>query len=85
MQNRFTKLPGSCPERFKGADKRLPLFTETRASLSVDIVWVEFNLIGLPDSAVYISGFRGEDGRLVECATTCYPHSSIHTQSGIPN
>jgi hypothetical protein len=27
---------------------------------------MEFNLNGLPDSAVNISGFRGEDGRIVE-------------------
>jgi hypothetical protein len=27
---------------------------------------VEFNLNGLPDNAVNISGFRGEDGRFVE-------------------
>jgi hypothetical protein len=26
---------------------------------------VEFNLNGLPDNAVRISGFRGEDGRIV--------------------
>jgi hypothetical protein len=35
-------------------------------SPSVDIVMVEFNLNGLPDNAVHISGFRGEDGRTVE-------------------
>jgi hypothetical protein len=28
----------------QGADKRLPRFTETEATLSVDIVGVEFNL-----------------------------------------
>jgi hypothetical protein len=27
---------------------------------------VEFNLNGLPDNAVHISGFQGEDGRIVE-------------------
>jgi hypothetical protein len=27
---------------------------------------VEFNLNGPPDSAVHISGFCGEDGRIVE-------------------
>jgi hypothetical protein len=27
---------------------------------------VEFYLNGLPDNAVYISGFRGENGRIVE-------------------
>jgi hypothetical protein len=30
------------PRKFKGADKRLPGFTETKATLSVDIVRVEF-------------------------------------------
>jgi hypothetical protein len=32
----------------------------------VDIVGVEFNLNGLLDNAVHVSGFRGEDGRIVE-------------------
>jgi hypothetical protein len=27
---------------------------------------LEFNLNGLPDNAISISGFRGEDGRIVE-------------------
>jgi hypothetical protein len=27
---------------------------------------VEFNLNGLPDNAVHLSGFRGEDGSIVE-------------------
>jgi hypothetical protein len=52
--------------KFYRADKRLPRFTETEATLSVDIVGVEFNLNGLPDNAIHISGFRGEDGRIVE-------------------
>jgi hypothetical protein len=39
------------------ADERLPWFAETEATLSVDIVGVEFNLNGLPDNAVHISGF----------------------------
>jgi hypothetical protein len=30
------------------------------------IVKLEFDLNGLPDNAVHISGFRGEDGRIVE-------------------
>jgi hypothetical protein len=37
-----------------------------KATLSVDIVRVEFNLNGLPDNAVHLSGFRGEDGKIVE-------------------
>jgi hypothetical protein len=52
--------------KFKGADKRLPRFTETEATLSADIVRVEFNLNGLRDNAVHISGFRGEDESIVE-------------------
>jgi hypothetical protein len=59
-------VPGSCPECFYGADKNLPLFTKIKAIISVDIVSVEFNLNGLPDKSVHISGFRGEDGRTVE-------------------
>jgi hypothetical protein len=41
-------------------------FFTTCHPLSVDIVGVEFNLNGLPDNAVHISGFRSEDGRIVE-------------------
>jgi hypothetical protein len=44
----------------------LQRFTETEATLPVDIVRVEFNLNGLPDNAVYISGSLGENGRIVE-------------------
>jgi hypothetical protein len=33
---------------------------------TVDIVRVEFDLNGLPDNAIHISGFRGEDGRIVK-------------------
>jgi hypothetical protein len=47
-------------------DKRLPRFIETEATLSVDIVGVEFNLNGLSDNVVHISGFHGKDGRIVE-------------------
>jgi hypothetical protein len=38
----------------------------TEATLSFDILRVEFNLNGLPDNVVHISGFGGEDGRIVE-------------------
>jgi hypothetical protein len=34
------------------ADKRLPSFTETEATLSFDIVRVEFSFNGHPDTAV---------------------------------
>jgi hypothetical protein len=47
-------------------DEGLPWFTEEKGSLSVDIVRVEFNLNSLPNNGVHISGFRGEDGRIVE-------------------
>jgi hypothetical protein len=33
---------------------------------SLDIVGVEFNFDGLPDNAVHISGFLGEDGSFEE-------------------
>jgi hypothetical protein len=36
-----------------------------QATLSVDLVGVEFTLNGRPDSAVHISGFHGEDGSIV--------------------
>jgi hypothetical protein len=35
-------------------------------TLSIDIVRVEFNLSGLPNNTVHISGFDSEDGRIVE-------------------
>jgi tRNA G46 methylase TrmB len=38
----------------------------TDATLSVDIVGVEFNRNGLSDYAAHISGLRGDDGRIVE-------------------
>jgi hypothetical protein len=60
------RLPGSCRRSFYGADKRLPWFTETKATLSVDIVRVEFNLSGLPINVVHTSGTCGEDRRIVE-------------------
>jgi hypothetical protein len=41
-------------------------FHETKATLSVDIVRMEFNLSGLPDNVVHITGFCGEDGRIMD-------------------
>jgi hypothetical protein len=35
-----------------------------KVRLFVDIVTLEFKLNGLPDDAVHISGFRGEDRRI---------------------
>jgi hypothetical protein len=39
---------------------------DPKATLSADIVRMKFNLNGLPNNAVHISNFRGEDGRTVE-------------------
>jgi hypothetical protein len=43
-----------------------PGLAETKTSLSVNIARVEFHLDGLRNNAVHISGFHGEDGRIVE-------------------
>jgi hypothetical protein len=52
--------------------------TETKTTFSVDIVRVEFNLNGLPDNSVHITGFRGKDERSVElnAVTLCAPESN---------
>jgi hypothetical protein len=42
------------------------MISETKATFSVDIARVEFNLNGLPDNEVHTSSFRGENGRTVE-------------------
>jgi hypothetical protein len=42
---------------------------------SRDIVRVEFKLNGLPNSAVHMSGFRGEDGRIVELNAVSVVHT----------
>jgi hypothetical protein len=44
-------------------------FTETKTTLSVDIEIEDFNINGLLNGAIHISGFRGEDGRIVELNT----------------
>jgi hypothetical protein len=64
--NCIAKCTWIMSRKFLEAHKRLPLFTETEATLSVDIVRVEFNLNGLPGNVVHISGFCGEDGRIVQ-------------------
>jgi hypothetical protein len=58
-------VPGSCPESFKEPIRGFHELLRQKPP-SLDIVRVEFNLSGLPDSAVHISGFRGENGRIVE-------------------
>jgi hypothetical protein len=49
--------------KFLGSRKEASIWDKT---LSVNIVRVELNLIGLPNNAVHMSGFLGEDGRIVE-------------------
>jgi hypothetical protein len=38
----------------------------TKATISVDIVGMEFNLKCIHDNGVHLSDFRGEKGRIVE-------------------
>jgi hypothetical protein len=54
------------PKRL-GSRQEVSVLTETRDTLSVDIVRVEFNLNYLPNNAVHVSGFLGEDGRIAVC------------------
>jgi hypothetical protein len=68
MRNRGTaspSLPGLRPESFKEPIKGYHDLLRQKPP-SLDIVRVEFNLSGLPDNAVHISGFRQEDGRIVK-------------------
>jgi hypothetical protein len=72
------------------ADMRLPWFTGTKSTLSVDTVRVEFNLNGLPNNAVHISGFCGEDGRIMELnvvslVDTVFSYSQRHIQLEHPD
>jgi hypothetical protein len=51
-------------------------------ALSVDIVRVEFNLYGLPNSVINISGFHSEDESIVELnvvslANTVFSYSQL--------
>jgi hypothetical protein len=64
---------------------------ETKTTLSVDIVRMEFNLDGLPNSAVHVSGFCNEDGSIVEfhamsLASTVLSYSQLVQmfQSNVP-
>jgi hypothetical protein len=41
-------------------------FLRQKTNLSVHIVGMELNLNGLPDDAVHVSGFSGEDGGFVK-------------------
>jgi hypothetical protein len=49
-----------------GADEMLPSPVETKPNLSVDIVGIELNLNDLPNNAIHVSGFSGEDGGFVK-------------------
>jgi hypothetical protein len=50
----------------EGADERRPCLAEANTNLSVHAVGMELNLNGLPNDAVHVSGFIGEDGGFVE-------------------
>jgi hypothetical protein len=50
----------------EGADERLPRLAEAKVTLSVHIVGMELNLNSLPNDAIHVSGFSGEDGGLVK-------------------
>jgi hypothetical protein len=43
-------------------DERLLCLAEAKTNLSVHIVGMELNLNGLPNDAVHVSDFSGEDG-----------------------
>jgi hypothetical protein len=53
------------PAIFQGADERLPRLAETEAILPVHIVGMKLNLNRLPDDAIHVPGFGGEDGGVV--------------------
>jgi hypothetical protein len=54
----LTRLPAI----FQGVDERFPWLAETEAILPVHIVGMELNLNRLPDDAILVPGFGGEDG-----------------------
>jgi hypothetical protein len=37
-----------------------------KTTLFVCFVWAEFNLSGLPNIAIHVSGFHGKDGGIME-------------------
>jgi hypothetical protein len=47
---------------FQGADKRFPSLAQIEAILPIRIVGMELILSHLPDDAIHVSGFGGEDG-----------------------
>jgi hypothetical protein len=50
----------------EGADERLPCLAKRKTNLSVHIVGMVLNLNGLPNDAIHVSGFSGEDGGFVK-------------------
>jgi hypothetical protein len=67
---RLTRLPAI----FQGVDERFPLLAETEAILPVHIVGMELNLNRLPDDAIPVPGFGGEDGGVLSTHyTASYP------------
>jgi hypothetical protein len=50
----------------EGADERLPFLAEAKTNLSVHTVGMELNINGLPNDAVHLSCFSGEDGGFAE-------------------
>jgi hypothetical protein len=55
----------------EGADERLQCLAQTKTHLSVHIVGIELNLSGLPNDAIHISGFCGEDGGVMKLNVAC--------------
>jgi hypothetical protein len=64
------------------ADKSLRGFTKTKATISVDIVRVEFNLNGIPNNAVHMSGSCRPDNERIRFSETSVLTSV--TQGNIP-
>jgi hypothetical protein len=52
----------SCPNSCQGAGERLPWYVETNRTLSVDIVRLQSNVNGVPNSAVHVAGSHGDNG-----------------------
>jgi hypothetical protein len=57
---------GYVPKVFREPIRGFHDLLRQKTTLSIDIVMVEFSLNGFPNNAVHMSGFRGEDGRIVE-------------------
>jgi hypothetical protein len=53
-------------QKFLGSKWEASTNAATKSALSAHIVRVEFNFSSLPNNAVHVSGFCGEDGSDVE-------------------